>query len=87
MPRTQPDHLPDVLGDILWLQLHIFRMLMSNQDSINDIAAQLAKAKGEILAEIAALEAQLAAGEYLDFSALRGAAQDLDDLNTDAPAA
>jgi len=58
------------------------KIMSQNQEKIDSIAAQLAKAKAEILAQIQALKDQVGA-EVLDFSALDAAAQDLDDLNID----
>lgn len=45
--------------------------------------AQVAKAKAEIVARIDELEQAANAGQTLDFSALRGDVQALDDLNPD----
>lgn len=53
------------------------------QDAVDQITAQLDKAKNEILNEIAALEAQIAAGETPDLTALTAAAQALDDVVPD----
>jgi hypothetical protein len=55
------------------------------QDAVDAIVVQLGKAKDEILAEIANLEAQIAAGETPDLTALKAAAQALDDVVPDAP--
>jgi len=55
------------------------------QDAVDQVVAQLGKAKDEIVAEVAALEAQVAAGETPDLTALKAAAQALDDLNVDVP--
>jgi cytolysin (calcineurin-like family phosphatase) len=57
---------------------------VSSQDDVNAVVDQLGKAKGEILTEIAALQAQVDAGQPVDLSALKAAAQGLDDLNVDA---
>lgn len=54
-----------------------------NQAAIDQLAVQLAKVKGEILAKIDALEAAANAGQTLDFGALRGDVQALDDLTPD----
>lgn len=62
----------------------IWRSLVSNQDKINALADQLDKARGEIVAGIDELKAQVAAGEDLDFSRLEAGAQALDDLHADA---
>lgn len=55
------------------------------QDAVDAVVVQLGKAKGEVLAKIADLEAQVAAGQAPDFSALKAAAQALDDVVPDAP--
>ena len=55
------------------------------QDTVNQIADQLAKAKTEIVTKIADLEAQVAAGEIPDLTALKEAAQALDDVVLDVP--
>lgn len=54
-----------------------------NQAAIDAVAAQVAKAKAEIVARIDDLEQAANAGQTLDFSALRGDVQALDDLNPD----
>jgi hypothetical protein len=56
---------------------------VSSQDEVNAVVAQLDKSKGEILTEIANLQAQVDAGQPVDLSALKAAAQGLDDLNVD----
>lgn len=55
------------------------------QDAVDQVAAQLAKAKAEIVAKVAELEAQVAAGETPDLTALKAAAQALDDVVLDVP--
>jgi hypothetical protein len=64
-------------------------VIMSAQDSINAVVAQLGKAKAEIVAKIADVQAQLDAAsvpaEQVDLSALTAAAQALDDVVADAP--
>ena len=55
------------------------------QDAVDQVAAQLAKAKAEIVAKVADLEAQVAAGEIPDLTALKEAAQALDDVVLDVP--
>lgn len=55
------------------------------QDAVDQIAAQLAKSKAEVVATIADLEANIAAGETPDLTALKAAAQALDDLIPDVP--
>lgn len=66
--------------DLLW---RLEFLVSVNQDKINAVAAQLMKAKAEIIAAIDSLKEQIAAGETLDFTALDGLAQGLDDLNPD----
>lgn len=55
------------------------------QDAVDAVVAQLGKARAEIVAEIANLEAQIGAGEAPDLTALKAAAQALDDVVPDAP--
>lgn len=62
-------------------------LMSAAQDVIDQLTAQLDKAKTEILGKIADLEAQVAAGETPDFTALRAAAQALDDVVLDEPPA
>ena len=57
---------------------------MSQQEQIDALAAQLDKVKTEILAQVAALQAQIDAGGVVDLTALTAAVQSLDDLNPDA---
>lgn len=63
------------------------KAVMSTQDAVNAVVAQLAKAKGEIVAKIADVQAQLDAAsvpaEVVDLSALTEAAQALDDVVPD----
>ena len=62
---------------------------MSAVETIATVVAELDKARGEIVARIADLQAQIAAGvpaEQLDLTALVAAAQALDDVVPD-PAA
>lgn len=54
------------------------------QDAIDQVTAQLDKAKQEILAEIDKLETQVNAGEVPNLDALRAAAQGLDDVVPDS---
>lgn len=56
------------------------------QDVVDQVTEQLTKAKGEVLAKIAELEDAVAAGQTPDFTALKAAAQGLDDVVPDAPA-
>lgn len=59
----------------------LFRRTMSEvQDAVDAVVAQIGKAKDEIVAEIAALEAR---EPSVDLSGLKAAAQALDDLNPD----
>lgn len=53
------------------------------QDAVDAVATQLGKAKDEILSKIADLETQVAAGEAPDLTALKAAAQSLDDVVPD----
>lgn len=65
----------------------IGRHLMSTQEVIDAVAAQLAKAKDEILTKIADLNAQIAeagVADQVDTSALTAVAQALDDVVPDA---
>lgn len=55
------------------------------QDAVDQITAQLDKAKGEVVKAIADLEAAVAAGETPNLDALKAAAQALDDVVPDAP--
>jgi predicted nucleic acid-binding Zn-ribbon protein len=64
--------------------LKMEKIMSENQAKIDALAAQLQKAKAEIVAEIEALKNQPGA-EVLNFSALESAAQGLDDLNPDDP--
>jgi hypothetical protein len=81
-----------ICGFTLWvagyLTATIGRLYMSTQESIDGIVAQLAKAKDELLTEIADVKAQLEAAsvpaETVDLTALTAAAQALDDIVPDA---
>ncbi|WGH21943.1 hypothetical protein SEA_TROGGLEHUMPER_60 [Rhodococcus phage Trogglehumper] len=55
-----------------------------NQAAIDAFVAQLNKAKQEIVDQVAKLEEAATAGQELDFTGLRNATQELDDLNADA---
>ena len=55
------------------------------QDAIDAIATQLVKAKDEIVSQIAGLEMQIGSGVTPDLTALKAAAQALDDIVPDAP--
>ena len=82
-----------VCGFTLWviayLTLTIGRLQMSTQDSIDAVVAQLGKAKDEVVAKIADVQAQLDAAsvpaEVVNLDALNAAAQALDDIVPDAP--
>jgi hypothetical protein len=87
---------PDWALTMSWLMAEQFHLLSQRidrlgrkmsevQDAVDAIVVQLGKAKDEILAEIANLEAQIAAGEAPDLTALKAAAQSLDDVVPDAP--
>lgn len=54
------------------------------QDAVDQVAAQLAKAQAEIQSKIADLEIQIGLGETVDLSALKAAAQALDDVVPDS---
>ena len=71
-------------SEILKQILNLGKIMSENQAKIDALAAQLAKAKAEIVAQIEELKNQPGA-EVLDFSALESAAQGLDDLNPDEP--
>ncbi len=74
---NQGDHLEEIR-----------RTVMAQQDTIDALAAQLDKARGEIVTEISRLEDLVAAGggEQLDFTALKQRVQALDDVVADTPA-
>jgi len=74
---------------VAYLAFTIGRLAMSTQDSVDAIVVQLGKAKDEVVAKIADVQAQLdAAGvpaEQVDLTALTAAAQALDDVVADEP--
>jgi hypothetical protein len=80
-------------GFTLWvlafLTVTIGRFHMSTQESIDAVVAQLGKAKDEVVAKIADVQAQLDAAnvpaEVVNLDALNAAAQALDDIVPDAP--
>ena len=82
-----------VCGFTLWviayLTLTIGRLQMSTQDSIDAVVAQLGKAKDEVVAKIADVQAALDAAnvpaEVVNLDALNAAAQALDDIVPDEP--
>ena len=75
---------------LLWIDHGMYNnqgvILVSIQDAVNTVVAQLNKAHGEIMSKIADVEAQIeaagAAGQ-VDLSALVAAAQALDDIVPD----
>lgn len=70
---------------------HLERFVMSAaQDAVNAVAATVRKGTAEVLGRIGELQSQIDAGvpaEELDLSELTAAAQALDDIVPDAPAA
>lgn len=77
--------IDDVMHAVHHLHLEIGTLMGAVQDAVDQITAQLAKAQAEIVAKIADLEAQIAAGETPDLGPLKAAAQALDDVVPDAP--
>ena len=82
------------VGVTLWAIARLIntfeRFAMSTQQAIDTITAQIGKAQLELVNRIADVQAQLdAAGvaEQIDLSSLTAAAQALDDVVPDAPAA
>ena len=64
------------------------RHLMSTQETVNAVVAQLAKVKDEIVGKIADLNVQIedaGVADVVDTSELTAAAQALDDIVPDAP--
>jgi len=74
-------------SDIVKQLLRLEKIMSQTQQKIDALAAQLGKVKAEILAQVAALQAQIEAGEAVDLTALTAAVQGLDDLNADVPEA
>lgn len=72
-------------SEILKQLLKIGKQMSQTQEKIDALAAQLAKAKAEILSQVAALQKQIDAGDPVDLTALTAAVQGLDDLNPDDP--
>ena len=70
---------------VLWLRIEVCRL--SNADALAALRDQFVKAKDEIVARIAGLEAANAAGEDLtaQIADLSAVAQALDDVVPDAP--
>ena len=82
------------VGVALWAIARLIntfeRFAMSTQEAVDKITAQIGKAQVELVNRIADVQAQLdAAGvaEQIDLSSLTAAAQALDDVVPDAPAA
>ena len=82
------------VGVALWAIARLIntfeRFAMSTQQAIDTITAQIGKAQLELVNRIADVQAQLDAagvGEDIDLSSLTAAAQALDDVVPDAPAA
>ena len=70
------------------IHLNTERLLVNNQElaqALDDLAAQLNKALGEILAEVQAL-GTVPQAVVDKLTAAQGIAQQLDDLNPDTPA-
>jgi hypothetical protein len=78
----------DDIQDFFRIHLHdLERDIMSTQEAINAVVAQLAKAKDELVAKIADLNVQIAdagVADVVDTSELTAAAQALDDIVPDA---
>lgn len=70
-------------SEILQQLKKIGKQMSETQEKIDALAAQLAKAKAEILVQVAELQAQIDAGEQVDLTALTEAVQGIDDLNPD----
>ena len=77
--------MSSALFGVGYLFLEMKEVVMSEvQNAVDAVVAQLGKAKEEIVAEIAGLEAAVAAGEVPDLTSLKAAAQALDDVVVDA---
>lgn len=64
--------------------IYLRRLIMSAaQDTVDQLTAQVLKSKDEVLGKISELEAQVAAGETPDFTALKAAVQGVDDIVAD----
>ena len=64
--------------------IYLRRIIMSAaQDTVDQLTAQVLKSKDEVVGLIADLEAQVAAGEAPDFTALKAAVQGVDDIVAD----
>lgn len=73
-----------ITGQLKELKEIIMATREENQANIDALTAQAEKGKQEILDQVAKLEEAAAAGQELDFTALRAAVQGIDDLNPDA---
>ena len=75
------------LAFIIYIHTNTERLLMSLQETVDQITEELARAYGEIKAEIAQVQAQLDAAsvpaEQVDLSALQAAADLLDGIVPD----
>lgn len=76
-----------VFGILLSNSLTLGGVMSEIQAAVDAVVDQLSKAKGEIVSEIAKLEAAVVAGEPVDLTALKDAAQALDDVVVDVPVA
>ena len=79
-----PTQLDRIESSLDQLSKKVTTIMGAVQDAVDAVAVQLGKAKDEIVSKIADLEAQIAAGETPDLSALKAAAQALDDVVPDA---
>jgi len=70
-------------SEILKQILNLGKIMSENQAKIDALAAQLAKAKAEILSQIEELQILIDEGETVDLTALTAAVQGIDDLNPD----
>lgn len=75
---------PTWATEIIRYQEELMATAQENQAAIDALATQADKAKTEIVEQIGKLEQAAAAGQELDFTALRSAVGGLDDLNPDA---
>ena len=75
---------PTWATEIIENQEELMATAQENQASIDALATQADKAKTEIVEQIGKLEQAAAAGQVLDFTALRTAVGGLDELNPDA---
>lgn len=75
---------PPWATEIIENQEELMATAQENQATIDALATQADKAKTEIVEQIGKLEQAAAAGQVLDFKALRSAVGGLDELNPDA---